>query len=172
MKRSVDLVVDVGRHPVNGAYYDEVMKPILSCDRQIVYVGELDTEAKKQWYRHARATLFPVRWGEPFGMVLIESLACGTPILAFGRGAVPEIVTHGETGFVVASLAGMVAAVGLVDRIDRRRCRADVAARFSIDRMAKGYADLYRSVARVPAYGGARSVLQSSVETYRSVSAG
>jgi len=104
-------------------------------------------------------------------MVLIESLACGTPILAFGRGAVPEIVTHGETGFVVASLAAMVAAVGLVDQIDRRRCRADVAARFSVDRMAKGYADLYRSVARVPAYGRARSVLQSSVETCRSVSA-
>ena len=172
LKRSVDLVVDVGRHPVTSAYYDEVMKPILSCDRQIVYVGELDTEAKKQWYRHARATLFPVRWGEPFGMVLIESLACGTPILAFGQGAVPEIVTHGETGFVVASLAAMVAAVGLVDQIDRRRCRADVAARFSVDRMAKGYADLYRSVARVPAYGGARSVLPSSVETWRSVSAG
>jgi len=171
LKRSVDLVVDVGRYPVNGDYYDEVMKPILSCDRQIVYVGELDTEAKKQWYRHARATLFPIRWGEPFGMVLIESLACGTPILAFGRGAVPEIVTHGETGFVVSSLAGMVAAVGLVDQIDRRRCRADVAARFSVDRMAKGYADLYRSVARARAYGGARSVLPSSVEWCRSVSA-
>jgi glycosyltransferase involved in cell wall biosynthesis len=132
IKRRVDLVVDVSRHPVDDAYYDKVMKPILSGDRQIIYIGEVDVAAKKHWYRHAKATLFPVRWGEPFGMVLIESMACGTPVIAFGEGAVPEIVTHGTTGFVVASLADMIAAVAIVEQIDRLACRADVAARFSV----------------------------------------
>ena len=138
------------------------MKPILSCDRQIIYIGEVDTEAKKHWYRHAKATLFPVRWGEPFGMVLIESMACGTPIIAFGEGAVPEIVTHGTTGFVVASPADMVAAVALVERIDRRACRAEVAARFSVERMSGRYAALYRSLARNRLNRSAQPYLQSS----------
>jgi glycosyltransferase involved in cell wall biosynthesis len=96
LKKSIDLIVDVGRHPVNGDYYDQVMKPLLSSDKQVIYIGELDSEAKKHWYRHAQATLFPIRWGEPFGMVLIESMASGTLILAFGEGAVPEIVRDGE----------------------------------------------------------------------------
>ena len=171
MKRSVDLVVDVSRHPVDGAYYDEVMKPILSCDSQIIYIGEVDTEAKKHWYRHAKATLFPIRWGEPFGMVLIESMACGTPVIAFGEGAVPEIVTTGTTGFVVASRADMVAAVALVEQIDRRACRADVAARFSIERMSARYADLYRSLTRSPAYRSAQPFRHSPRATSSRVGA-
>jgi glycosyltransferase involved in cell wall biosynthesis len=167
LKRSVDLVLDVGRQPVNEAYYDEVMKPILSCDKRVIYIGELDSDAKKQWYRHAKATLFPVRWGEPFGMVLIESMACGTPVLAFPEGAVPEIVTHGKTGLIVSSLARMVEAVGPIARIDRRECRRDVLARFSLETMSKGYAALYqslvgtpltrRSAARVPSALGAEA---------------
>jgi glycosyltransferase involved in cell wall biosynthesis len=96
LKKSIDLIVDVGRHPVNGDYYDQVRKPLLSSDKQVIYIGELDSEAKKHWYRHAQATLFPIRWGEPFGMVLIEFMASGTLILAFGEGAVPEIVRDGE----------------------------------------------------------------------------
>jgi glycosyltransferase involved in cell wall biosynthesis len=96
LKKSIDLIVDVGRHPVNGDYYDQVMKPLLSSDKQVIYIGELDSEAKKHWYRHAQATLFPIRWGEPFGMVLIEFMASGTLILAFGEGAVREIVRDGE----------------------------------------------------------------------------
>jgi glycosyltransferase involved in cell wall biosynthesis len=171
MKRRVDLVVDVGRHPVDDAYYDKVMKPILSCDRQIIYIGEVDTEAKKHWYRHAKATVFPVRWGEPFGMVLIESMACGTPIIAFGEGAVPEIVTHGATGFVVASRADMIAAVALVQQIDRGACRADVAARFSIERMSARYASLYRSLARNRPYRGTQPFLGLPRATGSGVSA-
>ena len=149
---SLDLVVDVGRHPVNDDYFDTVMKPILSSDKQIIYIGELDTAAKKHWFRHAKATLFPIRWGEPFGMVLIESMASGTPILAFGRGSVPEIVRNGKTGFVVNSVESMVKAVGCLERIDRRDCRRHVAERFSIQRMAQGYEALYERLARVPAF--------------------
>jgi glycosyltransferase involved in cell wall biosynthesis len=164
LKKSIDLIVDVGRHPVNGDYYDTVMKPILSSDKQIIYIGELDNAAKKHWYRHAQATLFPIRWGEPFGMVLIESMACGTPIVAFGEGAVPEIVRHGETGFVVDSVESMVKAVGCIEHIDRRNCWRHVKMHFSLHRMAEGYAALYEQLADVrafsPVHVGQRLALQ------------
>lgn len=152
LKKSIDLIVDVGRHPVNGDYYDQVMKPILSSDKQVIYIGELGTAAKKHWYRHAQATLFPIRWGEPFGMVLIESMASGTPILAFGKGAVPEIVRHGETGFVVDSVESMVQAVGCIDHIDRRNCWRHVKTNFSIQKMAEGYTALYKQLTDVSAF--------------------
>lgn len=151
LKSSIDLAVDVGRCPVNGDYYDEVMRPVLSSEKQIIYIGELGAAAKKHWYRHARATLFPIRWGEPFGLVLIESMASGTPVVAFGKGAVPEIVRDGETGFVVDSIEAMVKAVGCLERIDRRACRRHVANHFSVRRMAEGYAAIYDQLANVPA---------------------
>jgi glycosyltransferase involved in cell wall biosynthesis len=134
LESSLDLVVDVGGHPVNDDYFDRVMKPILSSDAQIIYIGELDTAAKKHWFRHAQATLFPIRWGEPFGMVLIESMASGTPIVAFGRGSVPEIVKDG----------------GCIEQIDRRECRRYVAERFSIQTMVEGYEAVYEQLAAVP----------------------
>jgi glycosyltransferase involved in cell wall biosynthesis len=141
---SFDLVVDVGKHSVDDEYFDRVMKPILSSDKQIIYIGELDTAAKKHWFRHAQATLFPIRWGEPFGMVLIESMASGTPIVAFERGSVPEIVKDGETGFIVNSVEDMVQAIGRIDRVDRRACRSHVVANFSIESMTEGYEALYQ----------------------------
>ncbi len=144
---SIELVADVSQTAVTARYYDDVMKPILASDSQVIYVGELAGEATKHWYRHAYATLFPIRWGEPFGMVLIESMASGTPVVAFGEGAVPEIVKHGETGFVTASVDAMVAAVARVDSIDRRACRAHVQTNFSTRLMAARYASLYRRLA-------------------------
>ena len=156
LKKSIDLIVDVGRYPVNADYYDQVMRPILSSDKQIIYVGELDTEAKKHWYRHAKAMLFPIRWGEPFGMVLIESMASGTPVLAFGEGAVPEIVRHGETGFVVDSVASMTKAVRGIEHLDRQDCWRHVQTNFSIQKMAAGYAALYEQLAVVPAVSSVR----------------
>ena len=146
LQQSIDLIVDVSREPVNGDYYDKVMKPILSSDKQIIYIGELDTAAKKHWYRYAQATLFPIRWGEPFGMVLIESMASGTPVLAFREDAVPEIVRHAETGFVVDSVESMVQAVGRIEHIDRQNCRKHVKTHFSTQQMAAGYAALYEQL--------------------------
>jgi glycosyltransferase involved in cell wall biosynthesis len=164
LRPSLDLVVDVSREPVNDDYFDKVMKPILSSEKQIIYLGELDTAAKKHWFRHAQATLFPIRWGEPFGMVLIESMAAGTPIVGFGRGSVPEIVKDGTTGFIADSVESMVKAVGRTACIDRRECRRHVAERFSIQRMTEAYEALYRRLAVVPALSprsvGARLSLQ------------
>jgi glycosyltransferase involved in cell wall biosynthesis len=152
LKESFDLVVEVGREPVNDDYFDRVMKPILSSEKQIIYIGELGTAAKKHWFRHAQATLFPICWGEPFGMVLIESMASGTPIIAFDRGAVPEIVKNGRTGFVVDSVESMLEAVACIGRIDRRECRRHVAERFSIDAMTEGYEAVYERVCALPAF--------------------
>ncbi len=146
LTKSINLLVDVGRHPVEKDYYDKVMKPLLDCDKQIIYIGELDNEQKKQWYLHARATLFPIQWSEPFGLILIESMACGTPILAFNEGAVPEIVVDGKTGFIVDSLSKMIKAVDRIDRIDPRECRRHVQNRFSITRMANKYSELYQQI--------------------------
>jgi glycosyltransferase involved in cell wall biosynthesis len=146
LRSSIDLIVDVGRHPVNDDYFDRVMKPILSSDKQIVYIGELDTAAKKHWFRHAQATLFPIGWGEPFGMVLVESMASGTPVVAFRRGSVPEIVKDGETGFVVDSIEAMVKAVGRIERIDRKDCRRHVAENFPIRRMVEKYEAVYEQI--------------------------
>jgi glycosyltransferase involved in cell wall biosynthesis len=164
LHHSFDLVVDLSQEPVNDDYFDRVMKPILSSEKQIIYLGELGTAAKKQWFQYAQATLFPIRWGEPFGMVLIESMAAGTPIVGFGRGSVPEIVKDGTTGFVVDSVESMVRAVGRTESIDRRDCRQHVADRFSILKMTEGYEALYRRLAAVPALSprlvGAQRALQ------------
>lgn len=157
---SIDLVVDLSDRPVTGRYFEDVMQPLLASDKQVIYVGELSADAARQWYRHAEATLFPIRWGEPFGMVLIESMASGTPIVAFDRGSVPEIVRDGTTGFVVRSVEEMVAAVGRLPQLDRAASWQHVEANFSVDRMASAYAALYRQVAatRVPAWPAAELV--------------
>ena len=147
LKGRFDLVAEVGRHPIGDDYFENVMEPILSSNAKVIYIGEIDTAAKKHWFRHAQATLFPVRWGEPFGMVLIESMASGTPIVGFSRGAVPEIVEDGVTGFIVESVDQMVRAVESIGQIDRRDCRKHVENRFSIDRMAAGYEALYERLA-------------------------
>ena len=146
LKSSIDLFVDIAKHPVDKDYYEKTIKPLLDCDKQVIYVGELNREQKERWYRHARATLFPIQWGEPFGLVLIESMVCGTPTLAFRKGSVPEIVEDGKTGFVVDSLSEMIDAVGRIDSIDPRQCRRHVQNHFSITSMAYKYSELYQQI--------------------------
>jgi glycosyltransferase involved in cell wall biosynthesis len=146
LKGSIDLFVDIAKHPIDRDYYEKTIKPLLDCGKQIIYVGELSSRQKKQWYRHARATLFPIQWGEPFGLVLIESMACGTPILAFREGSVPEIVEDGKTGLVVDSLSEMIDAVARIDSIDPGQCRKHVQDRFSITSMAQKYSGLYQHI--------------------------
>ncbi len=144
LKKSIDLCVDAGKYPADNDYYEKVMKPLLDCDKQIIYIGEISREQNKLWYLHARATLFPIQWGEPFGLVMIESMACGTPILAFRKGSVPEIVVEGKTGFVVDSMGGMIEAVKHIDSIDPCVCRKHVQDNFSVISMAQKYSKLYQ----------------------------
>jgi glycosyltransferase involved in cell wall biosynthesis len=146
LKHSIDLFADIAEVPADGAYYDSIMKPLLDSDKQIIYIGEANSAQKKQWYRHARATLFPIQWGEPFGLVLLESMACGTPVLAFGKGAVPEIVLDGITGFTVDSLEEIIASVGRIPFLDPAACRRHVRDNFSTFTMAGKYSELYQRI--------------------------
>src|SRR5437763_16492605 len=94
----------------------------------------------------ARAVVFPIQWEEPFGLVMAEANACGTPVLAFPRGAVPEVIADGETGFLCADAAAMSEAVGRVEEIDPHACRARVEKMFSAQAMTAGYEDVYARV--------------------------
>ena len=138
--------MDVANPCAADDYYEEVMKPILSSEKQIIYIGEVDNAQKKLWYSHAKATLFPIQWGEPFGLVLIESMACGTPVLAFNKGSVPEIVVHGKTGFVVDSIDSMIEAVKRIELIKPSVCRNHIKNNFSIASMAGKYSELYQEI--------------------------
>jgi glycosyltransferase involved in cell wall biosynthesis len=144
LKESIDLVIDTDIHYAGINYYEKVMKSILDSDKQIIYIGEINSIQKKLWYAHAKATLFPIQWGEPFGLVLIESMACGTPIVAFNKGSVPEIVIHKETGFVVNSIDNMTEAVKTIHQIKPGDCRDHINNNFSIESMAKKYSELYQ----------------------------
>ncbi len=120
----------------------------------IVYVGEKSMPELKDLYKNARAFLFPLQWEEPFGLVMIESMACGTPVIAFNRGAVAEIVENGKTGFVVnpwdeeqkANIKSFVAAVKDVGKIDRRECRRAVEKKFSTKKTAADYEKVYYKI--------------------------
>ena len=108
-------------------------------------MGEVPHDEKLRLLSGARATLFPIRWNEPFGLVMIESLACGTPVLAYPEGAAPEVIVDGETGFLVDGEAEMADAIASVGEIDRHACRAAVEGYFSVDRMV---ARAHRAVRR------------------------
>ncbi|MCB1169501.1 MAG: glycosyltransferase, partial [Leptospiraceae bacterium] len=146
LKESIDFVVPPNEHPGGPGYYETVVQPVLESRKQIIYIGELNSAQKKVWFMHAKATLFPVEWGEPFGLVLVESMACGTPVIAFRRGSVPEIVSHGHTGFVVDTSQEMARAVQGLSIIDRRDCRAEAEERFSLTVMAENYVKKYQQL--------------------------
>ncbi len=112
-------------------YFAREIEPHLT--ETIHFRGEVDHETKVELYRRARCTLFPIQWPEPFGLVMIESLACGTPVIAFRLGSVPEVIEHGRTGFVVDTVDEMVAAAERIDEIDPAECRRAVEERFGRD---------------------------------------
>jgi glycosyltransferase involved in cell wall biosynthesis len=133
-------------------YFAQKIEPMLDHPL-ITYVGEIDDRAKNDFIGNARALLTPIDWPEPFGLVLIEAMACGTPVIAYAHGSVPEIVEDGVTGFIVSSQEQAIAAARQVHCIDRRVCRATFERRFSARVMARKYLERYRelAVARVPA---------------------
>ena len=112
--------------------------------RQIQYVGEAGADAKRELLSRASCLVAPITWDEPFGLYLAEAMACGTPVVAIGRGAVPEVVLHGETGFVARDLDEMAEFVDRVDEIDPARCRRHVEENFDVPRMADDYLAAYR----------------------------
>ncbi|MGO4725420.1 MULTISPECIES: glycosyltransferase family 4 protein [unclassified Inquilinus] len=126
-------------------YYDRQVAPALD-GRSVVYRGPLGGTDRTDTLGAARALLHLVNFDEPFGLSVVEALACGTPVIASNRGSMPELIDHGVTGFLVDSVDEAVAAIGRIGEIDRAACRAAVAARFTVDRMADRYLALYRSI--------------------------
>ena len=132
--------------PVDRRYFERDIEPLLHHPL-VEYLGEIDEAAKPGFLGGAAALLFPIDWPEPFGLVMIEALACGTPVIARRRGSVPEVIRPGRTGFIADTVDEMAAAVRRLDRIDRAACRRDAESRFSVDRMVDGYETVYRRLA-------------------------
>lgn len=126
------------------AWFNATIKPRLGG--KIEWIGPVEGEQRARLYGRARATLIPIRWEEPFGLVIAESMACGTPPIAMRRGAAPEIIADGKTGFLCESLDDMAEAVERCASIDPRECRRRVEECFSVDRMVDGYLDLFEEV--------------------------
>jgi glycosyltransferase involved in cell wall biosynthesis len=141
----VPLRVAAKVDPVDREYFETTIRPLL--DNPLVeFIGEIDEQTKNDFLGRARALLFPIDWPEPFGLVMIEALACGVPVVAFRGGSVAEIIQTGVSGFVVDDLEQAVAAANRVGSLDRRACRAVFDRRFSVARMASDYARLYKRV--------------------------
>jgi len=131
------------REPAERAYFAELVEPYLGGG--IEYVGEVGHDEKVELLRSARVTLFPADWEEPFGLVMIESLACGTPVLATRRGAVPEVLEDGRTGIIVDDHSELAAAIPEADRIDPAECRRAVEERFSPRVLLASYLRAFRA---------------------------
>jgi len=126
-------------------YYESSVKPLID-GRYVEFVGEADHKLKRELYAAAAGLLMPICWEEPFGLVMTEAMACGTPVIAFARGAAPELVVDGETGFLVNDVDEMVAAADRIDSIDPRRCREHVEANFDVPVMVDAYLRLYKQI--------------------------
>jgi glycosyltransferase involved in cell wall biosynthesis len=143
MKLKIAAKVD----PVDRVYYQENIAPLLEEAGDVVeFPGELGGKDKDDFLGGAYALLFPINWDEPFGLVMIEALACGTPVIAFPHGSVPEVLRDGVTGFLVESVEEAVRAVPRIAMLERRRCRQEFEERFDAARMARDYVEVYHRV--------------------------
>jgi glycosyltransferase involved in cell wall biosynthesis len=133
---------------VDTDYFETVIHPLLD-HTLIEYVGEIGEGEKSEFLGHAGALLFPIDWPEPFGLVMIEALACGTPVIAYKQGSVPEVITHGHDGFIVEDIDDAVTA-SQTTTIDRRNCRQTFEQRFSVPKMAASYLETYEHVISSP----------------------
>ncbi|MCH8989884.1 MAG: glycosyltransferase [Chloroflexi bacterium] len=142
----VRLMPHIGAIPVTASYFADVVEPVLATPEPAVYIGQLDDIQKDVWFGHARCFLMPISWDEPFPLVLLEAMACGTPVLTFNRGGVSESVVDKTTGFIVDTVDEMVEAISKVDLIDPRECRRHVEQHFSSRAMALKYLELYHQL--------------------------
>ena len=148
-------------------YFKEQIEPLLDGD-QVEFVGEVNESQKQDFLGNAMAVLVPIDWPEPFGLVMIEAMACGTPVIAWRRGSVPEIIEHGVSGFIVENEAEAIHAIERIPTLDRRQVRAAFERRFTARRMAESYRRCFQQLMagadrRVIDYG-TRSDRQSASE--------
>ncbi|HET7497639.1 MAG TPA: glycosyltransferase family 4 protein [Candidatus Eisenbacteria bacterium] len=158
-EKGVDVAIEIARRagvPLRIAakvdradqdYFDAVIRPLLR-EPGVEFLGEIGEGDKEAFLGGAMALLFPIDWPEPFGLVMIEAMACGTPVIAYRRGSVPEVLDDGATGYVVSDVAQAVTAVERLEAIDRSRVRRVFERRFSARRMARDYLDVYAGIAQ------------------------
>ena len=128
------------------AYFETQIRPLIDGE-MVRYIGPVNHEQKHELLRNAAALVFPIQWPEPFGLVMIEAMACGTPVLARGLGSVPEVVEAGETGYYAGEIEGMQGLLPATLALDRRQVRERAEERFSAARMVEGYVGVYRRLA-------------------------
>ena len=143
MKLKVAAKVD----PADQKYFDTVVKPVLDTSPHVEFIGEIDDAGKQDFLGKATGLLFPICWPEPFGLVMIESMACGTPVIAFRCGSVPEIMEDGLTGFIVDTVDEAARAVARLDTLYRPTIRSRFEERFSVGAMARDYVTIYQTLA-------------------------
>jgi glycosyltransferase involved in cell wall biosynthesis len=129
-------------------YYDTLIKPLIRDNPHVEFIGEINDQQKPAFLSGATALLFPIDWPEPFGLVMIESMACGTPVIAFRSGSVPEVIDEGVSGLIVNNEDAAVAALKRVDRLDRATVRATFDRRWTARRMAEDYVEVYEELAQ------------------------
>jgi glycosyltransferase involved in cell wall biosynthesis len=134
---------------VDQAYWESTIRPMVEANPDVQYIGEIGERDKAHFLGGAAALLFPIDWPEPFGLVMIEAMACGTPVIAFRHGSVQEVIEDGVSGFVADTLDEAVAAVHRLPGLDRPRVRAEFERRFTAERMARDYVDMYRRLLAV-----------------------
>lgn len=136
------------------AYWETVIDPMMKRHPNVEFIGEINEHQKATFLGNAGALLFPIDWPEPFGLVMIEAMACGTPVIAFGCGSVPEVIDNGRSGILVDSVTEAAENVEWALRMDRRTVRAIFEKRFSAERMARDYLEVYRNLAGVRTKAG------------------
>jgi len=146
-KTDIPLVIVAKVDPVDQEFYEKEVKNKID-GKLIRYVGEADFAGKIEYLKKARCLLFPILWEEPFGLVMTEALACGTPVVAFKRGSVPEIIQDGVNGFIVGNVDEMVEAIGKTETISAEKCRESVEGRFSVKRMVNEYEAVFEKIAQ------------------------
>jgi glycosyltransferase involved in cell wall biosynthesis len=146
-RAGLSLKIAAKIYPEERHYFDETLAPLIrEAGALVEFVGEIGDRERNELLGGALALLFPIEWAEPFGLVMIEAMACGTPVIGWRRGSVPEVVADGVTGYVVESIEDAVAAVHRIDRLSRATCRRVFEERFDASRMARDYVELYRGV--------------------------
>jgi glycosyltransferase involved in cell wall biosynthesis len=144
-RAGIELRIAAKVDAVDREYFEAEIKPLLQLPG-VTYLGEINEEEKADLLGGARALLFPIDWPEPFGMVVIEAMSCGTPVVAWNHGSVPELIEEGVNGLIVDSIESAAAALRSVDRVDRAACRAIFERRFTAERMARDYVAIYKAL--------------------------
>ena len=142
-KAKVKLILAGGKK--REPYFSKEIKPLID-NKQIKYLGEITDKKRGNLLKYAKGFIFPIKWQEPFGLVMAEAMACGTPVIAYPNGAVKEVVKNKKTGFIVKNVAGIVKAIKNIDKIDRKECRKYVEENFSVERMIDDYEKIIKKL--------------------------